>query len=228
LVGLGIATFLVALAVVPSGVAVGTALLVVAAVLVVAGTFAPVLPGVRRLPVIGAPALPALQISTGSGAEFYATTLPNQEMQQAGALRNTTATSTRVTSLRVAETAGVRAENVRVVISATDPQPTPEIASFPRDLSWFQGDPNLPELETTLPAGGRAYVMLQMVTEYQNGSRVLGAPLPAPFWVSQSAITVTVEAWIGDSLADRRQFKITNLVDAPGFSALYPTVSEVG
>ena len=47
------ATFLVALATVPGGPSIATAVLVVAAVLLAVATFAPAIPGARRLPLIG-------------------------------------------------------------------------------------------------------------------------------------------------------------------------------
>jgi hypothetical protein len=114
----------------------------------------------------------------------------------------------------------VRAEAVRVVISAIDPEPSTGQA-FPRELFWVR-DPQLPdEIEITLPANGRAYVALQSVTLFEDDNRVLGAPVIPDFWISQP-LTVTVEAWIGGSLADRREFSVNGA--AP---ALYATVSEV-
>jgi hypothetical protein len=53
-IGVAVAALLVGLAAVPGGLSVATAPLVVAAALVVLGTFAPAIPGLRRLPVIGA------------------------------------------------------------------------------------------------------------------------------------------------------------------------------
>jgi hypothetical protein len=65
--GLALALFLVALASVPGGLSIATAVLVGVAILIVVGTFAPVIPGVRRLPLIGGrSAEPTTQGGTGT------------------------------------------------------------------------------------------------------------------------------------------------------------------
>jgi hypothetical protein len=84
--GIALGVFLVGLAAVPGGLSIATPVLVVVAILIVVGTFAPAIPGVRRLPLIGrrpgSDKRIALNEYRRRGAELAAASPPNEALAQ--------------------------------------------------------------------------------------------------------------------------------------------------